>query len=430
MDYKVIYFYSQNDEVFYIEDEDKNNTLHETTMKELKNPENKFHHFHAFENYYKTHSDLIKFKEEFNTLTNEMKSVKLKTLNGKIYALYYKKFYNHNNAVLNVFLSRNKSNLMEQFEPITQEEFYIFERCLNSGLITLNLDYKNKETKCFGYDYSRYYTHLLTIMRIPTKAGVKHILDDVKWGKLEFGIYRVKITYTNEKFTNIFNFSKLHHYTSSTLNHLYKIKNDYGLSFELLKDDKYNYNALIYNEKDLIKGSKIFNEWYKSLEIIKEKYPKNRLVKHLMSSLWGTLCSFKKVYTHNLEEYDVTYITSTEETEYKIIDHLEDDAYMMVNTSDAYKYPLARIKPFLTALGRLNIMKVIESEKLEDSITRIHTDGIVLNKEHDFTHLKYYPKPEAKTTGNIKFKNALYGFHICPTCKEEFKYSDFICHSC
>lgn len=428
MDYKVIYFYSQGDKVYYIDE--NSNTLQTTTLSELKNPENKYHHFHAFEDYYKTHEDLIKFKNEFNILVDQIKSVKLKTVNGKLYSLNYKKFYNHNNAVLNVFLSRNQTGLMSSFEDITQQEFYIFERCLNSGLITLNLDYKNKPTECYGYDFSRYYTNLLNSMRIPTKTGKIYKLDDVKWGKLEFGIYRVKITYDNEKFTNIFNFSKLNHYTSSTLNHLYKIRNDYGLKFELLKDDQYNYNALIYDEKCLIKGQKIFSEWLKSLTIIKEKFPNNRIVKHLMSSLWGTLCSYNKEYTHNLEDYDATYMNNKEETEYKILDHLEDDAYIIINTSNAYKYPLARIKPFLTAYGRLKIMKFIESEKLEDNIIRIHTDGIILNTEKDFTHLAYHPKPENKTTGYMNFHNAVYGFHVCKKCNGEYRYKDFICHSC
>ena len=69
---------------------------------------------------------------------------------------------------------------------------------------------------------------------------------------MDFGIYRVKIEYTNKDFTNIFNFSSENHYTSSTLYYLNKIKDKYGLKLTLLDDDDgdYDYNAFI--RKDFI----------------------------------------------------------------------------------------------------------------------------------------------------------------------------------
>ena len=40
------------------------------------------------------------------------------------------------------------------------------------------------------------------------------------------------------------------------------------------------------------------------------------------------------------------------------------------------------------------------------NLVRINTDGIVLNKEFDFSvGIPYYPKPEDKTTGLIKWNN-------------------------
>ena len=47
------------------------------------------------------------------------------------------------------------------------------------------------------------------------------------------------------------------------------------------------------------------------------------------------------------------------------------------------------------------------TENILDKVVRIHTDGIVLNKEHDFTHIKYHPTPEDKTTGKMIFKNVI-----------------------
>lgn len=77
-------------------------------------------------------------------------------------------------------------------------------------------------------------------------------------------------------------------------------------------------------------------------------------------------------------------------------------------------------------------MKFIHNTQTEKHIVRIHTDGIVFDKlfEFDKMGLDYYPKPEDKTTGLIKYKNAVYGFHICSKCNGEFSYKNFICHQC
>jgi hypothetical protein len=224
---------------------------------------------------------------------------------------------------------------------------------------------------------------------------------------LDFGIYRVKIEYTNKDFTNIFNFSSDNHYTSSTLYYLNKIKDKYGLKLTLLDDyDDYDYNCYTYNKNDLILGKNLFNDWFKALETIRKQFPKNRLVKHLMSSLWGSLSSYKKIYISEdeIENYDISYIDDNEKSEYKILNHI-DDKYKIVKSSNAYNYGLARIKPFLTAFGRLKIMKFIHKYDIEKSLVRIHTDGLVFNKQIDFEkyNLDYYCLPEDKITGRINF---------------------------
>ena len=414
IDYKVIFYYRENSKAYYIMDIDNSNELFTIDIKELNKPENKLHSFTMNNDYYKTHDDLIKYKSEFNQFHKEILSVWLSTKTGKKYKLDYKKFHNHNDAVLYYFFSKNEKSFMDKFEPITEDEFYIFERCYNAGLITLNLDYKNKQVQTYGNDYSRYYTNLLKNMKIPTKAGVKTTIKYLD-NKLKFGIYRIKITYTNQKFTNIFNFSHEHHYTSTTLNYLMEVKDDYGLNFELLEpDENYDYNALIYDESCLISGRDIFKDWFKSLETIRKKFPDNKLVKFLMSSVWGSLSAFNKLYLPNTDDYDITFTDDPEPSEYKILGMTDEGEYKAVKSSNAYKYSIARLKPFLTAYGRLKIMKLLRDCNLEDNVIRIHTDGIVLNKFVDFSKLDldYYPKPEAKTTGLMMYKNAIYGNHI------------------
>ena len=44
---------------------------------------------------------------------------------------------------------------------------------------------------------------------------------------------------------------------------------------------------------------------------------------------------------------------------------------------------------------------LISKKDLFSNVIRIHTDGIVFNKDFDFSDLEYYPKTESKTTGLI-----------------------------
>ena len=433
--YKVIFYYKEGEQVYYIEDKDENNTLRKMSILDINNPDLKLHSFKMLgKDYTKCHKDLIKYKKEFNKETNEIFTEKIKTPSGKTYNLDYTKYFNHSDAVLYYFMSKVNKDILSRIEKPTEDEFYIMERCYNAGLITLNLKYKNKKTQCFGYDYSRYYTHLLLDMNFSTKRGKIETLNKLDYDNVKFGIYRIKITYKKEEFTNIFTFSKFHHYASSTIKYLIQIKDKYGLEFELLPaDEKYDYNALTYDNEYLINGKEIFGDWYKSLENIRKKYPKNSILKHMMSSLWGMICSFKRIYVSedNIEDYDISHLKRVLKTEYKILDIDKD--YIIVKSDDAYNHSLARLKPFMSSLGRLKIMRLLIDSKLEENIVRIHTDGIVLNKEVNFKELKknkynYYPSPEDKTTGIMVYENAVFGFHVCQNCHEKNPYKKHIKH--
>ena len=433
--YNVIFYFVENMKAKYIRDDDENNELHEIDIMEINKPEHKFHSFSMLgPDYEKTYNSLIQYKKDFNKDYEELKTpwlVHEKT--KKRFKLNYKDYYNHKDAVYHYFLSRINKGILDEFEPTTEEEFYIFEKCYNAGLITLNPEYKDKEVECFGNDFSKYYPNLLLDIKIPQKAGVKRDLKNVEFGKLQFGIYRVKITYKDNRFTNIFNFSKHNNYNSTTLNYLYTIKDDFGLEFELLEIDELNdYNALVYDEKFLLEGKKIFKNWFKSLKELLEKYPKNKLLKHLMSSLWGVICSYKKVYLKDINEYDAEFNDSEDKSEYRILDVMDDGSYKCVKSSEPYNYNLSRLKPFLTSFARLKIMKVILKHKLLDNVIRIHTDCITTNIQHDYSKFgeSYFLIPEDKTTGLMVYENCLYGFHICKKCKEKFKYKDFKCHEC
>ena len=76
MDYKIIYYYYDSKNIYYIDDND--DELKTLDKLKINWKENKFHSFRMFENYENTHTDLIRFKKDFNIWINEIKSVKLK----------------------------------------------------------------------------------------------------------------------------------------------------------------------------------------------------------------------------------------------------------------------------------------------------------------------------------------------------------------
>jgi hypothetical protein len=186
MDYKIIYYYYNNGfACYYVEHDDKDSKFKQIDLMELNKPENRFHSYGLFETYEKNHKNLIKFKEDMITWTDEIKSVKIKTKSKKFYNLDYYKYYHHNDAVYLQFKSKNKKESLESIDKVNKTEFFIHERCRNSGLVILNDIYKNVKTECYGYDYTRFYTNELLVMKIPTKQGTIKIFnkDEIEYGK-------------------------------------------------------------------------------------------------------------------------------------------------------------------------------------------------------------------------------------------------------
>jgi len=66
----------------------------------------------------------------------------------------------------------------------------------------------------------------------------------------------------------------------------------------------------------------------------------------------------------------------------------------------------------------------ISENELANYVIRCQTDSITFNKKFNFKLFDYYPIEEAKSTGNIVFKNLNSYFHVCKKCSCEYKYKD------
>lgn len=411
-EYPIINFSKVRVNKMFYQDGDKIYAMHlcstEVTEETLldKSKESIFNYYELFDNYTADKDGIKKYMKHFDKWVSELKP----------HNLNYERYYNHNIAVKQYFESKSKRQVENlHLEDISFKECYFFEKCSNGGIISLDNKYKDTLIDAFGYDFSAFYPNILLKIIFPTKQGKRKKLKSIDLNNLQYGIYKVKITTHDERFKKIFSFAKNNYYTHYSLKLANKYKDIFNINIELIVDDKYN--ALIYDDDKLVESKEVFQSWFNSLSILKEKFPKNRLVKHLMSSLWGHLTQFNREFFNDEDfaDLDLTEIYDDEDSEYKLLDikRYADNTkecgvrsrYEVVPSNKPYKNNLARIKPFLVSYCRSYVADLVMKEKILDNVVRIHTDGIVLNKEHDFTHLKYYPKPEDKTTGKIIFKN-------------------------
>jgi len=340
-------------------------------------------------------------------------------------------YFGHNHSILS-FFDRCKPVDNNFITPVDRDEFFTLERLYNGGLLTLNDQYKNIEFEAYGYDFERYYTNLLKSITIPIQPGVRMVLTELSFNLPKCDVFRVKIHCTNAVFWNLFNQSAEHHYFGSMLNDLYEYKDLFGITFELLPiDSKYNYNCYHYTE---FLPNCIFEQWFKQLHQLQQQLPGNKLVKLLQQKLWGILSEFKKekVLEQELSNYHVCFRDKLDESADRIYyDRCRYTAkYILIDPDEPYKHNMGRLKTFLSNFGRRVIFHTVMKQQIYNHVVRIHTDGIILNKSHEFKGLSYAPLPDKKTTGTMIFKNRLFGFHVCLKCKNRFRYVEFANHIC
>jgi hypothetical protein len=252
--------------------------------------------------------------------------------------------------------------------------------------------------------------------RFPIKQGYVYHIDSLDYRNLQYGIYKCNIQCDHPDFRNLFTFATNGYYTHTDLLFAYKYKKKYGVTITLDVDSEYN--SLLYEDSDLIDSKTIFNHWYVSLSRAKSLFPKNKAVKHLLSSVCGHLIRFNQIKTDDEDAYmnlDVSRMNNNLSTRYKQLS-MECYAnksklgyrtlYTYIDTRRPYKHNLARMKPFFMAYTRNFMAKLLISENLVDKFIRSHTDNITLSVPHDFSHLSYYPKSEDKTSGLITWSNA------------------------
>lgn len=305
------------------------------------------------------------------------------------------------NGVQHTFLRLCKGKY-EHHERITYEEHTWMERCHNGGLTYCRPGtYKD----CVGYDYKGFYPSIMASddFKIPVKTGMAIHLDKLpkKRSKIEFGFYNVKITCKNEEFRKIFAFSKDNVYTHYSLKFAMKYKKRFDVKIKMNTDTENN--AYVYASNTIVSGSEVFGEWYKVLLEMKSGNPKNKMIKMLMSTLWGNLTGIKTkiVEEDDLDDYDIGNDDSATWFIHDIMNHADgSESYMLIHRDAIYRADI-RLKSFLTAFGR-NLIAKVALEDL-DNVVQIQTDGLCYNcdPQLDIENLII----DDKYAGHIKWSN-------------------------
>jgi len=362
-----------------------------------------------FKGYEATDEGLILFSQDFRRWVEELKTNPVRKLD-------YTFYFTHHIAVEAVFkqysseLDNNGQKKKWKVDPVTVIEEQYMSLCFNGGL-TYCEEY---EGECYGYDYNSFYPRMLAneTFSIPTKHGYEKYTD-VKYhmenNTLQYGMYYVEIKSSNPHAKKIFGFSKHDVYTHYSIKFAYKHRVKYGFTFGFWSEED-GHNSFIYEDEDedlpnCKSGRLFFGTWLQRLTDMRKLYPKNKLLKHLLSSLWGSLCrkrTIMKTYDQIVEEgLDVSCDNTGQ---YEILEHyFKDngkDYYKLRNNLEPYHYGLARIKCFLVARGR-NLTATLAMKNI-DNVIRIHTDAVCFSQPVDVSHIENL-MPENKTTGNLKW---------------------------
>ena len=416
--------YYENDNNEYIVYSSETNSI--TTMRYVhwSKLERTYHMLPPFE---ASEKGLFEYAEKFKEWATELKDHKIylnRNQNFRINASFYYTLHH----LARGFYKRVTKGKFEHHEPKTAIENSYIEDCYNGGLLYCDDD-DGEYIESYAYDYTFDYPKCMASDKlfIPNKAGKEYKLNKIPdVNDLKTGFYRVKITCKNNDFCKLFSFSKKHTYTDRSIIQALKYKDKFDVKIELNQDLKYN--CYLYDDKDLESGSVLFKKWFTILSELKEKFPKNGIVKFMGSSLYGQIETKHEIYKTEeeivKEQLDVgvkaphRFIIQG----YKIYGiELEKNykkLYCLTDTEKPREFNI-RLKSFLTSYcrnktarictGHVRFGKNAEKNVVHDlnDVIRIHTDCVVFRKQMKDLESEDIPdlKKEEKSSGLIRWVN-------------------------
>jgi hypothetical protein len=388
---KYINYYETDDNKYIIIYSDKPEKLYKVS----KLPDYKtYHRFSmlASSGLKPNNTDLRKYYELFKEWTTQLQ-------HNDIFTFDYLRCKTDNDAVKRYFHITKQGN--NTSEPINATESKWFERCYNAMLLYCEPgEYKD----VYSYDFSFNYPTCLASRDFwfPISSGYEITLKKIaeKSSNIQVGFYHVKITCDNENFRKLFAFSKNHVYDHQALRFANDRKEKYSVNIELIQDGQPNHYQ--YKKNVFVKGNDVFYLWFNKLVELRKAFPDNKLIKHLASSLWGSL---SKKYLHYKTEQEIIDEQIDIGETYDIVDEQVDKqgnhiTYILIELNKLYASNY-RLKPFITSFARCKTAKFAEQDV--NNVVRVHTDCVSFTRKQQI-HDKSL-RLETKYTGHMIFKN-------------------------
>jgi hypothetical protein len=270
-------------------------------------------------------------------------------------------------------------SMLQDLDPVEVE---LSDLCINTGIY--HCSKKGTELQnSFSYDFRLFYPSLMASEKFffPYRPGQYIEFDNIDMTNLniEYGYYNCKIVIKNKNCLKVFMLNKNNWYTHFDLIIAMKLHKQYG-DIKIIPLGK----AYIYTEDDLICGNDIFNYWFSHIKLLKNKYPKNIIVKMVSSSLWGYLVQANTFICSETEAEKLRLTTTLDKkkgthyiSKYVITKNEKNNYYKLLDLERPMLKNNFRLKSFITGFARLEMCKTLFVDL--DGVHRIVIDGFIMD---------------------------------------------------
>lgn len=265
------------------------------------------------------------------------------------------KFRDLNNLIKKIIYDTIKNYEWEEIHP---DEAEIIKKC---GMGAVRFAETGIYNHCYSFDLNRYYSHLQKNLNVPTSRP--EFLKIEKLPKiLSPGFYKCNI----EQGLKFFNYNIYGWYTQYDINYIRKNHPEIKISI----DNEADFNNLCYKKSycNFNKFNNIYNTFY-------NLYKNNncKVAKTVANMVWGMCCS-RDFTKHKLEENKpIVFNPNSDNIKQK------NTSYILKKYSihNYFKFPYARVGPFLVSKGRATINEAIIKDFKINDIKYINTDGFI-----------------------------------------------------
>ncbi len=298
-------------------------------------------------------------------------------------------------------------NANEELINATKEKYEIVNNKTLNNYVSENY-YHYDVVSCFPYILSADNLNIPFInskqLKIPLTAGkfehkkLEYFEKDLNNKTLKYGYYKCEIIKSTNNPFNKFIRSTNEWYTNIDL-YLIKDIMKFGDKDEngqiILKDDENNFMSA--NQTETINSNNIFGSYINEIIKLKQENPTNIIIKSLLSRLHSAFIQYDKRKEIHKEENIIDgaiIYENLKSTDY-ITELDQNGSSVIIDTTQPFKSPLARLKCWLYAYQRAFMWNAIKPYLKTNQIVQLLADGFYSDKP-----IREFDK-NSKEIGNI-----------------------------